>query len=226
MPGWEFGERGCSLFVLFVAGCGVGATLGRAIRHSGPGGDPPCGWVRGDEEEEDRFTQICAGQPIRRIGCNGDDVSIARMCDFIETQIKTLGNKNYPIVIIFDREKRTESCAEIEVSVRENLSSRGLAAQDIRIFVADRESEDWYLKDTDSICAHYGLPQPLSPLSGKGGVEKLMKPVTDYHETTVGVELFFVVSHEKVAEQCPIFARLIATAIEVNCRYFQADKLI
>lgn len=33
MPGWGFGEWGCSLFVLFVAGCGVGATLEGAHRH-------------------------------------------------------------------------------------------------------------------------------------------------------------------------------------------------
>jgi hypothetical protein len=176
--------------------------------------------------EQKILARICSGQPIRRIGCNGDEVSINRMCDFIETQIRTLKNKNYPIVIIFDREKRTETCAEIEIEVLARLNDRGLDSQDIRVFVADREAEDWYLKDVESICNHYGLPEPLNSLRGKGGIERLIGPAIPYHETTVGVELFFVIRHDEVAKKCDVFRRLIETAKDVDCRYFAEKKFL
>lgn len=176
--------------------------------------------------EQKILAKICSGQPIRRIGCNGDNVSINRLCDFIETQIRALKNKNHPIIVIFDREKREKSCNEIENEVIDEMNCRGLNEHDIRVFVADRESEDWYLKDIDSICKHYGLPKPLSNLKGKGGIEKLISPVTAYHETTIGVDLFFIVQHEIVAGKCKTFKKLLESAIDVNCRYFTEKKLI
>ena len=143
--------------------------------------------------------KLCPGQPIRRLGCNGDGVAIARVCDFIETQVRTLGNRNHPIIVLFDREERDQTVAEIRTEIVATLVGKGLGDHDIRVFVADRETEDWYLLDTESICDYYGLKKPIVKLFGKAGLARLLKPAVDYHETSIGVELFTVVSKEKIS---------------------------
>jgi len=176
--------------------------------------------VEGDMEQK-ILGRICRGHPIRKIGCNGDNVSIERMCDFIAAQIRTLNNKNYPIIIIFDREKRAEDCESICKTAIQTLHKLGLADHDIRIFVADREFEDWYLMDRSSICTHFQFEDKLGPLNGKGGIEKLLESGDIcYHETTIGVDIFFIVSYKKISESCNTFQSMMEVAIEVDCRHF------
>lgn len=176
--------------------------------------------------EQRILSKICPGRPIRRINCNGDGVAIPRLCDFLETQIRTLSNRNYPIVVIFDREQRDQTCDEIRDEVISNLHARGLHDHDIRVFVADRETEDWYLLDTKGICSHFGLPTPISKLSGKGGLSKLLRPALQYHETSVGVELFHIVSKKTIASKSPVFQSLLDTAIEIECGFAIDPELL
>jgi hypothetical protein len=159
----------------------------------------------------------CSGRPVRRIGCNGDNVAIERMCDFIETLI---------IIVIFDREKRQETCVEIADQVKSILSSRGLADQDIRVFVADREAEDWYLIDRERICSHYNVELDNIVYKGKGGLAKLLKPVVDYHETSIGVDIFDIVRKSVIAHSCDIFKALIETMNEIECNLGNDEHVI
>ncbi|MFL0671845.1 MAG: hypothetical protein ACJLS3_10630 [Erythrobacter sp.] len=171
--------------------------------------------------EQAIIRRLCPGQPVRTIGCNGDTVAIERLCDFVETQIRSLGNRNFPIFVIFDRENRADGCGAISSQVLTILHQRGLHDHDIRVFVADRESEDWYLKDKESIIRHYNLPDRNGEFRGKGGLEKFLSPDIDYHETTIGVDLFFVVSKTKIADECGVFQALCEDAVEVGCGHFQ-----
>jgi hypothetical protein len=176
--------------------------------------------VEGDMEQR-ILGRICKGQPVRRIGCNGDDVPIERVCEFIGAQIKTLNNRHYPIFVVFDREKRSASVDQITAQVSAELAKLGYGHLDIRVFIADREFEDWYLIDRARICENFEIEDTYGPLSGKGGLEKLMSSYIRYHETTVGVDLFFLVSHREIAEKCATYQRLVNNALEVECRYFQ-----
>lgn len=175
--------------------------------------------VEGDMEQR-ILGRICRGQPIRRIGCNGDDVPIERVCEFIGAQIKTLNNRHYPIFVLFDREKRSETVEEISSQVALELEKLGYGEIDVRVFVADREFEDWYLLDRETICHEFDIPDLVGPLKGKGGLARLISPYIKYHETTVGVDLFFLVSHKTIADNCSVYKRLIENAVEVECRYF------
>jgi len=176
--------------------------------------------------EQRIIARACPGTPVRRIGCNGDDVSIDRICDFIETQIRALGNRNYPIFVLFDREKREQSSDDIKSSVINILNSRGLADQDIRVFVANRKTEDWYLHDIKGICDYYSIAEPQQKVNGKKGLEILLSSIGGYHETTIGVELFFVVSKKKIGEACPIFLALTEAAVEIGCPHFLEQGLL
>lgn len=171
--------------------------------------------------EQAIIRKLCPGQPVRTIGCNGDTVALDRLCDFVETLIRSLGNRNFPIFIIFDREKRDAGCGAISAQVLAILHDRGLHDHDLRVFVADRESEDWYLKDKDSICRHFNIPLKDGVFSGKGGLEKLLAPDVAYHETTIGVEIFFAVSKAKIADECGVFQALCEDAAEIGCIGFQ-----
>ena len=167
--------------------------------------------------EQKIIGRLCPGQPVQRIMCNGDQVPITRLCDFVETLIRRLNNKYYPIFVIFDREKREDDCKTLSIQMLDELNSRGLNDQDIRIFLADRESEDWILKDIDAICAHYNIAKPRQAPQGKGGLRSLVSSVTPYHETTTGVELFFLVSKDEIAKKCPYFRSLRESVRSIGC---------
>lgn len=179
----------------------------------------PAFLVEGQMEQK-IIARLCPGQPVRRIGANGDHVAIAAICDRVETLIRLFGNKHYPIIVIFDREKREADCDHISNTVVSTLHHRGLNDHDIRVFIADREFEDWILKDPDSICQHFDIPKPTNIGKGKSGLAKLIEPACQYHETTIGVELFSIVSKAIIRDQCHIFARLHETATEIGCPAF------
>lgn len=168
--------------------------------------------------EQKIIARLCPGHPVRRIGCNGDKVPIERVCDFIASQIRLLGNRNHPIIVIFDREKRDESVAELSARALNALLNHGLGDCDIRLFIADREFEDWYLKDIPGVCANFNLKPKNGEFSGKSGLARLIESATQYHETTIGVDLFFSINLKTVANKCGTFQALMETAIEVECQ--------
>jgi hypothetical protein len=176
----------------------------------------PAFLVEGQMEQK-IVQRICPGRPVRLIGINGDHVQLEAICDRLETQIRLLGNRNHPIFVIFDREKRTESAQDIMKSVKAILDQRGFSDQDIRVFVADREFEDWILLDSDGVCDHFGIARPDVVPRGKGGLARLIQSCVQYHETSVGVDLFGVVSKEKLRDGCPSFRGLYEAATELQC---------
>lgn len=168
--------------------------------------------------EQKLIRSLCPGQPVNRIGCNGDAVKIDRMCEFVSTQIRALGNRNYPIIILFDREKRGESRETLRNQMLEQLALRGFGDQDIRVFIADREFEDWYLLDQDSIIRHYKLLPVRTRRTGKSGVKAIFEQMGPYNETRTGVDMFRVIDKSKVGEICGEFRSMLDLAVELNCQ--------
>lgn len=169
--------------------------------------------------------KLCPGQPVRRIGCNGDNVEIARMCDFIASHIRIFSNKYYPIFIIFDREKRVDSRETLRARMLQELECRGFGDQDIRVFIADREFEDWYLLDIEGICNHYGLISLRIRGSGKHAISNLIGQKQQYIETSTGVEIFDIIDKQKVGAACGEFNAMISAATEIGCSALQAQLL-
>lgn len=170
--------------------------------------------------EQRILRNICPGAPARRIGCNGDNVSLRVMSKFIASQIRLLGNRHHPIIIIFDREDRQESSEELAADLLGLLHEVGLDDQDIRIFVADRDVEDWILKDMETLKARTGVDPGEGVFLRKGGLIRLLSQRVAYHETTVGVDLFLASNKERIAQSCQIFNALRNTALELGCDTF------
>lgn len=167
--------------------------------------------------EQRVLQRICKGRPAKRIGCNGDEVPMSRMAVFVETQIRSLGNRHHPVFVIFDREKRADSAEKLKEDLINCLRDRGLDVSNILVFVADRETEQWLLYDLETICLMFDLEPPREAPIGKGGLKKLIAGRVNYHETTVGVEIFLAVDKAKIAAQCPVFHELRQSALAAGC---------
>lgn len=142
---------------------------------------------------EKRIIQrICPGKPVRRIGCNGDEVKIDVIAKFLGVHLRTLKNY-YPIIIIFDRERRELTSAEIEAQLSLALIESGHQDVDFRIIAADRTTENWILADKESLKERYPRAKfnyEAEGVHGKGALRKVVETEETYSESTTGVELF------------------------------------
>jgi len=68
---------------------------------------------------EQAFVQmICDGSPVRRIGCNGTDVKIEAVAKHVATHARLLQRRFDPLIVVFDRERRLQTCTEIEAALK------------------------------------------------------------------------------------------------------------
>ena len=146
--------------------------------------------VDGDLEKK-FFQRKCPKTTVKKIGCNGRDVSLDEIAKRVATQIRTLGGKCFPIVIVIDRESRPEDTATISVTLLEKIKSEGITDHLI-VAVADRMIENWILADYQNVLTYDGakpLKKALQTFDGENGKATLKRIIPNYHETTIGVDL-------------------------------------
>lgn len=171
---------------------------------------------------EQRIIQrLCPKTPVRRIEVNGEDVSIAAIASRIETHVVTLGNKHYPIIVIFDREGRTAECGEILDELLALLRSSKVADQKIFISIADRMTENWFLSDP-SIAKRYGAEEvSFEGRNGKSQIKSLMRKNGGeaYQECIHGVRLFCEADPLAMKDRSKSFKHFFDTIIasEIDC---------
>jgi hypothetical protein len=83
----------------------------------------------------DNFTELnilrklCPNQPIKR-SINGKNVSLKRAAEELFAIIRALNNRNYPIVILTDREKRNDDFLKVvndlKQEINEALAKKGI----------------------------------------------------------------------------------------------------
>ena len=169
--------------------------------------------------------RICGDVPIRKIGVNGDDVGMDVMAKFVETQIRLLNNRHYPIIIIFDRERRVDTCENLKSELFKKLNAKGIARNQLVIGIPDRTIENWILSDTEIIEKRYGVTIRQKVFEGDFGkkiIKEAIKNVASYHETTTGVTLFLECRPAKMKSNSKSF-RLFANS--VNCRWLQTPGI-
>jgi hypothetical protein len=159
--------------------------------------------------------KLCPGRPIN-LSMNGENVSLKAMAAKIVTFIQLWSNRYYPIVILTDREKRSDDflamVAVLRAEVLEQLASKNMTA-DIRIGVADRMIENWILADADALGNPPEIPAETDGLGGKG----LMKRIMDYSETADGPDLFFNADVSKMYENSPSFKHFVDQLEDLDC---------
>jgi len=100
--------------------------------------------------------QLCPGRPISRTDLNGKNVTLDAIAKKIASLIRLFNNRNYPIVVLIDKEERDKSVREIIDSLHSKLEENGIVDCDVRIGVADRMIENWILAAPKNVHIHKG----------------------------------------------------------------------
>jgi hypothetical protein len=169
--------------------------------------------------EQRAVQRLCPGTPVKAIATNGRDTSIAALAKRSAPLIR-LSRRYHPIVVIFDREDRADSCDKIRSDFISALEDVEIETESLVVVVADRMSENWILG-----CAtfrdKYGTSGAPEGSNGKAKVSAALRAKgEDYHTTTVGVDLLCSIDVNSVSENCASFAYL-REALKDDCRWLQ-----
>lgn len=166
--------------------------------------------------------RLCPGRAVRRIGCNGDDVSMSALAKLLDTRLRMLKNFS-PVIIILDREGRQETCESLIEQLTLELDARGYKDRFV-IGMPDRTIENWILSDWGSVMEGDGRYKSIEgPIKGKHGkslIRKLMPEGIYYHETTVGVELFLKCRPTVMYLNSESFRSFIS-CLKLECRWLK-----
>jgi hypothetical protein len=163
-------------------------------------------------QTEQRFLQkVCPTAKVIILGCNGKKVSCSAIANRIAAYFRILNNRYYPVVVLFDRETRAESCSVLMSDLEEELKARGLDEAQFRIGIVDRKIETWMLYSVDE----HGGPDPTCQHSdddefegatGEGELMRRLRKVdVEYHKTTVGVDLLHSLDAAALAKKSTSF---------------------
>lgn len=170
---------------------------------------------------EQRFIQnICKKAPVIKFGSNGDDVAISKLAEFMDSKLRILAGRYYPVIIFFDRERRIQSSEDICRELHKTLMKMG---HDIPIYigVADRTIENWILADRESFAQKYKTDLDGRCFEGDFGKSKIKNALGGkYHETTDGVTMLKSCIPSVIAKNSPSFKALF-DKIDINCWWLQ-----
>jgi hypothetical protein len=99
---------------------------------------------------EQRMIQIaCPGNKVVLLGVNGDDVLMGTIATRIETHLNLFSNRYYPVIVIFDRERRQQSVSELVVELQGSLCKRGIDVKQLYFLISDRDIETMFVAHVD-----------------------------------------------------------------------------
>lgn len=166
--------------------------------------------------ERNIIEKICPGRPIKRTDLNGKDVTITAIANKIASLINILNNKYYPIIVIIDKESRSESCEVIANNLKEHLKNKGLENQDIRINIADKMFENWLIADWSVL--ETKSPKP-DDTDGKNGASLIRKELGSYHKTTDCLKLLEKFTPSVAYQYSPSFKNFVHSIKDLNCPF-------
>jgi hypothetical protein len=146
------------------------------------------------------------------LGANGDAVAMKTIATRIETHYVLLSNRHYPIIVIFDREKRSQSVEELEAELIVELKDRNIPVDQFIFFISDRDIECLFVchVSEDGEIIDTGCPKTtcVDGLAGETELRRrLSKKSIIYHKTTTGIDLFRRVRPFIVASKSSNFQR-------------------
>lgn len=170
-----------------------------------------------DGQTEQKVVQaLCKDVPVQITGLNGKSATISAIAKKLSALIKLRGGKNYPIVILIDREQRKETVNKIVTELRDALIAEKLGHEDLRIGVADRMFENWILADLIPV-THRNYNNP-DGVHGTGEIKKLRRT---YSKTTDGVNLFLKADPALIYSKSPSFKHFIDQLNGIDCHYLR-----
>jgi len=185
--------------------------------------------VEGDLEKI--FVQnVCPGSPVRKINCNGDSVSIEAIATRIGTLGRLLQRRCRTLVIVFDRERRAESCEQIEAALRRAMAAENLNTE-IVVGIPDRDIEVWILGDPDMLRAGARLRADVclaceDGVKGKSKLKSLLAEGIHYVETVHGPEWLKKARPSVICQNSASFARFKDAMRAFDCWWLKQSSLL
>lgn len=185
--------------------------------------------VEGDLEQD--FVQnACPRSPVRRLGCNGDTVTIEAIAKRVGTLGRLLQRKYGVLIVVFDREKRSESCDEIKNSLIQALYSEGITSR-IVIGIPDRDIETWIVADPEMLRSSAKIVQDrqidcCEGRKGKTAIKSLLAEGHYYVETVHGHIWLKKSRASVVASNSASFAAFASELSDLDCWWLQTGTLL
>jgi hypothetical protein len=163
--------------------------------------------------------KICKGAPVSMLGLNGRDVSMDALAKRAASLVR-LRRQYYPIVIVFDREKRKETCEDLVSQFLGAMRENGVEREDLLVGIPDRMIENWILS-CGGVRKDHGLTGSQEGKHGKAELEKALSTKgVDYHKTTVGVEMFSKIDVKSAARNSSSFKSFRAK-VKGHCSWLE-----
>lgn len=172
----------------------------------------PVAFIVDGYTEKKILQRICCGAPIRMTDLNGRNVSVGAIAKSTGTHIRLFKGRYFPVFVIVDREGKELSATQMEQALREELCNQPKVNIDEVIIVCpDRMIENWMLGDHLYFRNEFNIEitKSCEGKDGKAIIRRLLKEKNiNYHETTVGVDIFCRINPHLVCETNASFARL------------------
>lgn len=166
--------------------------------------------------EKNIIQSLCPGMPVRRTDLNGKNVSLEAMSKRIASLIRLLNNRNYPIIILVDKEDRNIPNEFMCEELRRLITEQGVNDLELKIGVADRMIENWIIADWEKISLNITKPEITDGLRGSS---KLRELLGSYGKTTDGVEMFLNATPQRIYQNSPSYRFFIDQLKDVDCWY-------
>lgn len=135
---------------------------------------------------------------------------------------------NYPIIIIFDKEGRSD-CFDVVATALEN-AIRAQEIQDVEIIIGvpDRMFENWMLADIESVKVHYKLDSKVNQenyesLNGKSKIRSIIGSNLKYSETQDGPDIFLLCRKKIMAQNSLSFKCFLESVSELDCQWVKSE---
>jgi Domain of unknown function (DUF4276) len=172
---------------------------------------------------------LCTGAPVRLINCNGHGVTLEAIARRVGTLGRLLQRKYRPLVVVFDRERRTEESSDIKTSFLQLLHQEGIKS-DVIVAIPDTMIENWLLADlsTLSSCVGITVGSEIINFEGSNGEKELKrllpKPLV-YVKTIHGVQWFLRCRPEAMKKGSKSFSDFYEALSSVPCRWLEQREL-
>jgi len=168
-----------------------------------------------DGVTEKRFVQaICTDHPVKLTNLNGNSVTTAALAKQLASLIRLWKQRYYPVVVVVDLEKRSQSAAEFATDLRVALEQHGI--DDLLVIgVADQMIENWMIADPD-LWPEQEIPENVDGRSGATVLKRYMK---EYDKAANGPQLLQRSRASEIGRRSPSFSALREQLIELECHW-------
>jgi hypothetical protein len=187
----------------------------------------PAFLVEGDLEQ--MFIQnACKGQPVKKVICNGKDVSLSAIAKRVGTHGRLLQRRCDVLVVIFDREDRSDPIERIEEKFRTELVREEISIPVI-VGIPDRDIENWILADYQTFSESAGISStpPIAVDDGNKGKSciKMCLGGKKYVETIDGVKWLKSARATVIKDSSPSFKRFYEAMMAIPCWWLQQESM-